>query len=65
MYRVSPFITAFAWALLGGIAVATVWVNFSPATYYDLVELRVADVTLPRWMGAKTVICKSNTRKAA
>ena len=56
MYRVSPFITAFAWALLGGIAVATVWVNLSPATYYDLVELRVADVTLPRWMGAKTIL---------
>ena len=46
MYRVSPFVAAFAWALLGGIAVATVWVNLSLAGYYDLVEWRLFD--LPR-----------------
>ena len=40
MYRVSPFVRRFAWALLGGAGVATVWVNLSPASYYDMIEWR-------------------------
>jgi Na+:H+ antiporter, NhaA family len=50
MYRVSPFIAAFAWALLGGMALATLWVNLSPANYYDFLEWRLADLPLPTWM---------------
>ena len=50
MYRVSPFIAAFAWALLGGMAIATVWVNLSPASYYDMVEWRLFDLPLPGWL---------------
>jgi Na+:H+ antiporter, NhaA family len=50
MYRVSPFIAAFAWALLGGMALATFWVNLSPASYYDFLEWRLADLPLPMWM---------------
>ncbi len=50
MYRVSPSISAFAWALLTGIAVATFWANLSPASYYDAIEWRLADLPLPGWM---------------
>lgn len=50
MYRVSPFIAAFAWALLSGMAIATIWVNLSPASYYDLVEWRLFDLPLPRFV---------------
>lgn len=50
MYRISPFVSAFAWALLGGIAMATLWVNLSPAGYYDLVEWRLVDLPLPTWL---------------
>jgi Na+:H+ antiporter, NhaA family len=49
MYRVSPFVRHFARALLGGVAVATLWVNLSPASYYDAIELRLADLPLPAW----------------
>lgn len=50
MYRVSPFIAAFAWALLTGIGIATIWVNLSPASYYDMVEWRLFDLPLPGFM---------------
>ena len=50
MYRVSSFITAFAWSLLGGMIIATIWVNLSPAHYYDFLEWRLADVELPMWI---------------
>lgn len=43
MYRVSPFVRRFAWALLGGAGVATVWANVSPASYYDMIEWRFLD----------------------
>ena len=46
MYRVSPFVRHFAWALSGGAGLATVWVNASPASYYDAMEWRVADLAL-------------------
>ena len=43
MYRVSPFVRHFAWAFLGGSAVATAWVTLSPASYYDMIEARLID----------------------
>jgi len=50
MYRVSAFMPRFAAALLGGAALATLWVNLAPASYYDAVEWRVMDLTLPGWL---------------
>lgn len=50
MYRVSPFVTRFARALLGGAVLATVWVNLAPASYYDAVEFRLVDLPLPEWL---------------
>lgn len=51
MYRVSPFVRHFARLLLSGALVATLWVNFSPETYYDAIEWRLVDLPgliLPR-----------------
>ena len=56
MYRVSPFISAFAWALLGGIAVATLWVNLAPASYYDLLEWRLVEASFPNWLADNALI---------
>lgn len=50
MYRISPFVRHFALALLAGIALATLWVNLSPASYYDFIEWRATDLPLPTWM---------------
>lgn len=50
MYRVSPFVRHFGQALLAGIAVATLWLTLSPASYYDAIEWRLAEVPLPVWM---------------
>ena len=50
MYRISPFVRHFAVSLLSGIALATLWVNLDPASYYDFIELRATDLPLPRWM---------------
>lgn len=50
MYRVSPFVSRFAHALLAGMALATLWVNLSPASYYDALEWRLFDIDLPRWL---------------
>ncbi len=57
MYRISPFVRHFALALLGGIGIATLWVNLSPASYYDFVEWHIAEVSLPRlfWGGTITI----------
>lgn len=52
MYRVSSFVPRFAKALLGGAALATVWVNLSPASYYDSIEWRLLDLDLPGWIAA-------------
>ena len=51
MYRVSPFVRHFARALVGGVVAATLWVNLDPASYYDAIELRLADVPMPAWTG--------------
>lgn len=50
MYRVSSSVPRFARALLGGAGLATLWVNLSPASYYDSVEWRIADLDLPGWL---------------
>lgn len=50
MYRVSPFVRHFGWALLGGAGLATLWVNLSPDSYYDFIEWRLADLPLPGWL---------------
>lgn len=50
MYRVSNFIRHFARALLGGAAIATLWVNLDPASYYDVMETRVLKLALPDWL---------------
>lgn len=50
MYRVSPFVRHFAWALLGGAGVATLWVNIDPASYYDAAEFRLIDLAKPSWI---------------
>lgn len=47
MYRVSPFVRHFARALIAGLVIATLWVNLSPASYYDLIEWRLARNWLP------------------
>lgn len=48
MYRVSPFVRHFGLALLSGAGLATLWVNSDPASYYDAIEYRLAD--LPQWL---------------
>jgi NhaA family Na+:H+ antiporter len=50
MYRVASFVRRFAKALVAGALLATAWVNLDPASYYDAIELRLADVTLPQWV---------------
>lgn len=50
MYRVSPFVHRFAYALLAGMALATLWVNLSPDSYYDALEWRLFDLPLPIWI---------------
>ncbi len=56
MYRVSPFVRRFAWALLGGVGIATAWVNLSPATYYDAVEYRLLDIAKPAWIAGDSLV---------
>ena len=50
MYNISPSIRRFAIALIAGAALATIWVNLSPETYYDLIEFRLFDLPLPSFM---------------
>ncbi|MDZ4094415.1 MAG: Na+/H+ antiporter NhaA [Paracoccaceae bacterium] len=49
MYRVSNFIRHFAFALLAGGGVATLWVNLAPRSYYDAIEWRLLDLSFPVW----------------
>lgn len=55
MYRVSPFVDRFARALLGGAALATLWVNLAPQSYYDVIEFRLADLPLPDWVAPQSL----------
>lgn len=54
MYRVSSFIRHFALALLLGTAIATLWVNLAPDSYYDAIEWRVLDIRLPAWIAGRS-----------
>jgi Na+:H+ antiporter, NhaA family len=56
MYRISPLLARFAVALLAGVALATLWVNAAPASFYDFDEWRIAGATLPRWIASQPVI---------
>lgn len=53
MYRVSRFVQTFAAALLAGAALATLWVNLAPESYYDTMEWRL--LPLPFWLGLAPV----------
>jgi len=53
MYRVSPFVRHFGLALLSGAGLATLWVNADPASYYDAIEFRLADLPLPLWLAPR------------
>lgn len=55
MYRVSPFISTFAWAILGGLALGTVWVNLAPSSYYDVLEWRLVDLPLPGMIADRSI----------
>jgi NhaA family Na+:H+ antiporter len=50
MYRVSTFIRHFAIALAAGSVLATLWVNLSPESYYDVMEARLVTLSLPQWI---------------
>ncbi|MEZ5913779.1 MAG: Na+/H+ antiporter NhaA [Paracoccaceae bacterium] len=43
MYRVSHFVRHFAFCLLAGLALAMLWVNLAPESYFDFIEYRLAD----------------------
>jgi Na+:H+ antiporter, NhaA family len=53
MYRVSGFLRDFALALMAGALVATAWVYLSPGSYYDAMEWRLIDLSLPAWLAAE------------
>lgn len=55
MYRISPFVRHFAFALLAGIGLATLWVNLFPASYYDFIESHLIEVSLPAVMWQGTI----------
>lgn len=50
MYPVSSFVPRFALALGAGAVLATLWANLAPANYYDSIEQRLLDITLPTWL---------------
>ncbi|MEF3047658.1 Na+/H+ antiporter NhaA [Pseudotabrizicola sp. L79] len=52
MYRVSPFVRHFAFALLSGIGLATLWVNLAAGSYYDAIEWRLLSLSLPGWLSS-------------
>jgi Na+:H+ antiporter, NhaA family len=54
MYRVSPFVRHFAISLVLGVIVATLWVNTGPDSYYDFIEWRLFDLSMPGWISPIT-----------
>lgn len=50
MYRISSSMRWHGRALLAGLVLATLWLNLAPASYYDMIEWRLADLTLPQAM---------------
>jgi Na+:H+ antiporter, NhaA family len=53
MYRISPLLARFAWALLAGAGLATLWVNLAPASFYDFDEASLISTTLPAWLASQ------------
>lgn len=56
MYRVSSFVRHFAFALISGVLLATLWVTVSPDSYYDVIEWRLFEASLPVWVSATPLI---------
>jgi Na+:H+ antiporter, NhaA family len=56
MYRISPLLARFAVALLAGAALATLWVNLAPASFYDFDEARLISTTLPAWLASQPLL---------
>ena len=56
MYRVSPALNRLALALLVGAGLATLWVNLSPASYYDFAEWRIIGANLPAWLTGHPIV---------
>ena len=56
MYRVSPFVRHFAFALLSGIGLATLWVNLAAGSYYDAIEWRLLSLSLPGWLSSTPLV---------
>lgn len=56
MYRVSPSLPRFAFALLSGAGLATLWANLAPASYYDAIEFRIWEAALPAWVAAGPIV---------
>jgi Na+:H+ antiporter, NhaA family len=56
MYRVSPALNRLAIALMSGVGIATLWVNLSPASYYDFTEWRIFGASLPSWMTGHHIV---------
>jgi Na+:H+ antiporter, NhaA family len=54
MYRVSPFVSHFAISLILGVVLATLWVNIGSDSYYDFIEWRLFDLTMPDWISPIT-----------
>jgi Na+:H+ antiporter, NhaA family len=54
MYRVSPFVRHFAISLVLGLAMATLWVNAASDSYYDFIEWRLFDLSMPDWISPIT-----------
>jgi Na+:H+ antiporter, NhaA family len=56
MYRISPLLARFAFALLAGVIVATIWVNLAPAQFYDFTEQRLFAARFPGWLSSNTFV---------
>ena len=56
MYRVSPHVRHFASALGAGAAVATLWVNLNPDSYFDVIERRLWQPHLPQQISYDPVL---------
>lgn len=56
MYRVSPHVRHFASALGAGAAVATLWVNLNPDSYFDVMERRLWLPRLPQQVSEDPVL---------
>ncbi len=56
MTPVTPFLSRYGFALLGGGAVATAWVNVAPGAYYDMIEWRLAGLPFGGTLTPETLV---------